>query len=723
MTIVELYLLFASIAMVGTAFHGFFTNQKDEFNRTSFVFILFLGYWHFIVFGLHSSERPEMATAWAILGALRFCGAPLFLHFMLHATSSQKNERSLRLYLLLYTPALIVCAGELAGILTLYTPVRNTGVWVMESKNFLVEVFRVGWVSSFMIMALLVTVSASIAGEHGEKKTNRSILPALFVISLLLGISYVVDIRMRLLPGAFLLNGLSFYLFTTWIYRKRNLFTVSPLTAANDILKAIPDALFITTTDGIIIRSNPKARNVTGYDAVGLRYKHIDGLFSDGFAQALYNRVADSSAGIWRQEAILHEKKGAGIPVVVNTSLIFKGRKRMPVAMVISCRDSSFEKLALDEFRKTEQLEALGFLAGGIAHDFNNLLTSIVAYLSLARSTENLSGSLKDTLDKVDSAAHMVINLNRQLATLSKGAAPDKSVCSLPEILHDAIQLALSGSRIECHDAIPADLHAVAADVTQMNQVFLNLIVNARQSMEQGGIIGVICRNVTVDGVSWVEVVVTDQGCGISEDAICNVFKPFFTTKSQGTGLGLSVVKSVIEKHGGTITVSSRVGIGSSFVVRLPAYSYTAESRQIVKEYESDSSDDITGNILVMDDEEGVLNVMSLTLEKKGHKVTAVEHGADAIKEFLTHRSEGEPFDILILDVTIRNGYGAMEVIRRLKEIDPDVCAVVMSGYRENTLMKKYHEYGFAEMIPKPFDAQLVYQVVNKLLRERNASA
>lgn len=717
MTIIALYLLLASLLMLATGFRSFFTNQKDEFNRIYFVFILFLAYWHFITFGMHSSERPEMACAWSIIGVLQVCGPPLFFHFILISTGSIGNERLLRLYLLLYLPALLISGAELVGILFVYEPVRHSGIWFLNRKNSIIQGLWIGWIVSFMVLSILVTTSAFFTGEKERRKTNGAILAALIGLSILGAVTYIVDIRRQLYSGIFIANGLTLYAFATSTAWRRNLFTISPVTAANDILMAIPDALFITTVEGCIVRSNHQACFMTGYDRADVSRLHIDTLFEEGFGRNLFGRVLSSERFAWAQDAILRTSTGEEIPVVINVALIRKTKKRIPVAMVISCHDSTFEKQALDEFRKTEQLEALGFLAGGIAHDFNNLLTSIVAYLSLARSTEKLSSSLKTTLDKVNTAAHLVINLNRQLATLSKGAVPDKTVCSLTEIITDAVQLALSGSSIECRYRVPDDLHAVEADGTQLNQVFLNLLVNARQSMTRGGIIGIIYSNIECDGVPFVEVVITDQGCGIPEEKLEAVFKPFFTMKSQGTGLGLSVVKSVVEKHGGSISVSSRVGIGTSFVVRLPAYQSTNKSTVGTEPVSSETSGNKVAKILVMDDEQGVLKAITLLLKRKGHTVVGVEEGGTAINEFLKQRSEGKPFDLLILDVTVRNGYGAKEVIRRLKEIDPKVRAIVMSGYRDNVLMKEYEKYGFADVINKPFEAEQIFRVINNVLQ------
>jgi PAS domain S-box-containing protein len=492
---------------------------------------------------------------------------------------------------------------------------------------------------------------------------------------------------------------------------------VTPSTAADDIINAVPDALLITTIEGMVERHNPMAENLTGFSEDEIARLHIDTLFGAQFARHIFSKAVSSQRNVWTQETMLRTKPGNEVPVVVSVSLIHKTKKRIPIAMVISCHDSTFENRALDEFRKTEQLEALGFLAGGIAHDFNNLLTSIVAYLSLAKTTEDISESMRQKLDKVDAAAHLVIDLNRQLAALSKGAKPNRELCSLREILASAIQLAQSGSSIECRTSFPDDLHSVNADAAQLSQVFLNLLVNARQAMDHSGVIGVTCTNLTLGDTFWVEVTVTDQGSGITAPNIDDIFKPFYTTKERGTGLGLSVVKSVVDKHGGTVTVTTRKGIGTTFTVRLPSGKDAAALQAVQASVEDSRSVPAPGKILIMDDEEGIRRAITLMLTDKGHTILGVEHGAAAIAAYLKHRSEGVPFDLLLLDVTVRNGYGAQEVIRRLREIDPGVRAVVMSGYRENALMKDPQAFGFLDVVQKPFDTKEILDVVNRTLR------
>jgi PAS domain S-box-containing protein len=661
-------------------------------------------------------ESAGMAVAWCAFGSFRIMVLPLMLHFVLVYTGQASVWKKWKVHLLLYLPAVIFAVVDCIGLFTSYTAWNVAGRWVIGRHNILVAGLVSGWGGAICLLTLL----AGIAPKWRIGKTgadNSRLAAGMLAILSFTGLAgWILDPLSGFAPGLFSVNGLVVIaVFSVLMYRY-NLYSITPVINADDIIDAVPDALLITSVEGVVERLNPRAEQLTGYAIGGGMPLHVDRLFSEGFARHVYERAYDAERHVWTQESLLRPREGADIPVVVSVSLIRKTRKNIPVAMVISCHDSSFEKKALDEFRKTEQLEALGFLAGGIAHDFNNLLTSIVAYLSLARTTEDVSESMRQKLDKVDAAAHLVIDLNRQLAALSKGAKPKKEQCSLRDVLTSAIQLALSGSTIECRSSIPNDLHSVEGDATQLSQVFLNLLVNARQAMDHGGVIGVTCANITVNEIPWVEIVITDQGAGITAPNIDDIFKPFYTTKERGTGLGLSVVRSVVEKHGGTVSASTRKGVGSAFTVRLPCGSTDPAQSPRPRIETEGMVVPVTGRILVMDDEEGVRRAIMLLLTEKGHSVVTVEHGAAAIAAFLKHRSEGTPFDLLILDVTVRNGYGAQEVIRRVRELDPQVKAVVMSGYSENVFMKDPGAFGFAGVIPKPFDSREIFRIVNKTL-------
>jgi len=717
LSLFALSLLFIAFWIAATGFYIYFSNRKNEINSVFFIMALFWAYWYFIEFGLQTSESIDMVAAWQILGALRMGVVPLMLHFILLYTNRITQKIAVPIHLSLYLPILAITVLEVCGTLFWYEPVRFVDGWIISRNNVFINGFFTGWILTICSLTLMtIFIYFRQRSDETQKTDGRftalaAIGPTVFGL-----ISSILGPLTLYAPRLYTLNGLIIMGACTVLVYRRNIFSISPGSAAEDILAVIPDALFITTLEGAILRVNSSAEAISGYGRNGIRNLHIDRLFSDGFAVDLYGKTVTSGQNVWSREALLRTKNSEEIPVYVTSCLIRKTKKRIPVAMVIICRDRSFEKKALDEFGKTEQLETLGFLAGGIAHDFNNLLTSITAYLSLARTNETISESMRQTLDKVESAARMVINLNRQLAGISKKTMHNRELCSIAEIIQNAVQLALSGSPIECRTVIASDLHSVEGDATQLNQVFLNLLVNARQAMERGGVIGVEAGNTSIDGSSGIEVSITDQGCGIQVENIDDIFKPFFTTKKKGTGLGLSVVRSVVESHGGTIAVTTCKDVGTTFTVRLPARSGSAATDRKTEQAEPMARSSNPGRILVMDDEEGVKRAIILILTKSGHTVIGTDHGAEAISTYLKNRSEGTPFDLIILDVTVRNGYGAQEVIKRLREIDPHVCAIVMSGYRESPLIRDYRSYGFIDVIPKPFDAVRINNVVNRAL-------
>ncbi|MCX7727436.1 MAG: ATP-binding protein, partial [Chitinispirillaceae bacterium] len=329
--------------------------------------------------------------------------------------------------------------------------------------------------------------------------------------------------------------------------------------------------------------------------------------------------------------------------------------------------------------------------------------------------------------DKIESASKLIFNLNRQLSLISRGANPLKEYCSIKTLIENSLKLALSGSSVDYKLNVPENIYSIYADPSQLNQVFLNLFVNARQAMENGGIITINCKNIKVDGVSWIQIEVSDNGCGIDEEIIDKIFQPFFTTKKKGTGLGLAVVKSIVEKHGGTICVSSKKGIGSTFTLKLPALNIldsdetSLEMHCIKTEIKRNYS--LQGKILVMDDDENIREIISAVLKKEGNKVYPVSTGGEAITKYLEHFSKGEPFDLLILDETIRNGYGAESVIKRVRQINKNAKAILMSAHIESNLIKEYQSYGFIGLLNKPFDTQQLISIVGKALSEGNKIA
>jgi len=395
-----------------------------------------------------------------------------------------------------------------------------------------------------------------------------------------------------------------------------------------------------------------------------------------------------------------------GSPLVLKMSIDITQRKSM-------------EK----ELQKTQQLESLGILAGGIAHDFNNILVSIVGSLSLLKRHTKSENNFLKILNKAEKAAYLAKNLTQQLLTFSKGGAPIKKSASISELLKDTAGFALRGSRVSCHFSLPAGLWPVEIDEGQISQVINNLIINADQAMRKGGEIRIYADNVTVgadksclplkDG-KYVKISVKDQGGGIQEEHLSKVFDPFFSTKQKGSGLGLAISYSIIKKHEGYITVDSKVGEGTTFHIYLPASEKEIFLVENVKEEGGLSG---IGKILFMDDQQNVREIVGDMLIDLGYEVGFAKEGNEAVEIYEKAKASEKPFDALILDLSVPGGLGGDEIIRKLLKIDPQVKAIVSSGYSNDPIMSNYKQYGFSGAIAKPYGikglGEILYKVIN----------
>jgi CheY-like chemotaxis protein len=266
---------------------------------------------------------------------------------------------------------------------------------------------------------------------------------------------------------------------------------------------------------------------------------------------------------------------------------------------------------------------------------------------------------------------------------------------------------------------IPPDLRAVEADRGQIAQVFHNLVINACQSMPQGGTVHLAAANLLIgsgNGIPlpagrYVRVTVADHGAGIPQENLTKIFDPFFSTKQGGTGLGLAIVYSVVRNHGGHVEVESVVGAGTTFSVLLPAAAGAAPPAAPPTELSSGR-----GRILLMDDEPVVRQVVSRMLTTLGYEVQTAAEGSSAVALFRDALAGENPFDAVILDLTVPGGMGGAETIGHLRAIDPHVRAIVSSGYSSDPVMGNYRDFGFSDVIAKPFQARGLSLVLRRVL-------
>jgi PAS domain S-box-containing protein len=394
------------------------------------------------------------------------------------------------------------------------------------------------------------------------------------------------------------------------------------------------------------------------------------------------------------------------------------------VISVIETVNNITERHLLEEEQlKTQKLEAIGTLAGGIAHDFNNLLQGVFGYISMAKITLDQKERSLTMLEQAEKALHMSVNLTTQLLTFSKGGKPVKKKVQLKSVIENSVRFALSGSSVDFRITFDENLWVVDADEGQIGQVIQNIVLNADQAMPEGGTIKISAKNVyaphkglpalLAEGI-YIEISVKDNGIGIPEKYIPRLFDPYFTTKEKGSGLGLATSYSIIKNHGGLIDVKSQLGKGSTFLVYLPALE--AEEKRVVT-IPATAHAARKGRILVMDDEELLRNIVGIMLRALGHDAEFAENGEEAIVKYREALSAGKRFDIVILDLTIRGGMGGEETFRELLTLDPEVKAVVSSGYADSATISEYESRGFSACLAKPYAVDALRNILNMLLK------
>ncbi len=345
-------------------------------------------------------------------------------------------------------------------------------------------------------------------------------------------------------------------------------------------------------------------------------------------------------------------------------------------------------------------------------------MTALSASISIM-ITEKESETYK-LLDEIEKNVHNAKYLTQQLLTFSKGGLPVKKPLSLLPIINDSLRLVLSGSNIKSKLSIADGLWAVEGDEGQINQVISNLVINADQAMPEGGDIKVSANNMEIktgeihplNEGRYVVVQVKDSGTGIAGEHLSKIFDPFFTTKHKGSGLGLATAYSIIKKHDGLIEVDSKFRKGTTFSIYLPA----SDKKPKKDAKEKDKLFTGKGRILLMDDDEMLIKGSSDLLHEIGYKADSAKDGKEAIDKYKEAKESGKPYDAVILDLTIPGGMGGRETIDRLLKINPEVKAIVSSGYTDNLAIARYKDYGFKGMLIKPYNAQKMSEVVHQVI-------
>ena len=485
-------------------------------------------------------------------------------------------------------------------------------------------------------------------------------------------------------------------------------------------LRSIGDGVITTDTQGTIVLFNRAAEKLTGYtqeEAEGKLLSEVFQIIQEKTRELcddpVENVLKSGSMVSMSSDTILISKDG-NERLIADSGAPIRDRDSNIIGVVLVFRDITEKQKIEQEMLKTQKLESIGMLAGGIAHDFNNILTAILNNTTLVRMQVK-DTEITEKLTKVERATLQARNLTEQLLTFSEGGAPIKKITSLKELIKDSAQLALRGSNVRCTFCITDDLWPASIDTGQITQVINNLVINAVQAMPEGGVIQVSAENVSQGGTplpagGYVKITIRDEGVGIPEKYLPKIFDPYFTTKKKGSGLGLATSYSIVKQHSGYIDVESTLGVGTTVYVWLPA--------SIEDKEEEIGSLEGKGKLLLMDDEDIVLDAAGEVLTYLGYAVVTAKEGREALNLYEEALKRGEPFQAVIMDLTIPGGLGGKEAVQELLRSDPHAKVIVSSGYSTDPVMADYRSYGFCGVVTKPYSIEELGKTLHRVLKE-----
>jgi len=515
----------------------------------------------------------------------------------------------------------------------------------------------------------------------------------------------------------------AFYLQNTTV-QKRLEIEISMMSHA---LKNVSESLSVFDLNGNIIFVNDSFIHTYGYPKEELIGQSINKFHPSTHPRQIFKGIIEKTLkDSWEGELVARRKNGEQFSIYVRTSAV-EDENGEPIVIVSVARDITEKKLLEDQLRQSQKMEAIGQLAGGIAHDFNNLLTVIEGYIELLFSSIGEHEASYNFVKQIKKASDRATALTRQLLAFSRRQILQPKNIDINALVNEMgiLLKRLIGEDIELSTMLNPDVGTIRADRSQMEQVLMNLAVNARDAMPDGGQLTIETKVVVLDAQyerhhsgmkkgKYALLTIADTGVGMSEDTQEHLFEPFFTTKekAKGTGLGLATVYGIIKQSGGHVLVYSEQGKGTSFKVYLPM-----NKRKEKKEKKEHISDrDLRGNetILVVEDEFMVRELVCDTLRASGYTVIEAANGKEAIGIFAEKRDQ---IDLILTDVIMPEMSGR-KMVETLQKAYPGTLALYMSGYTDDAIIKHgVLEPGMA-YIQKPFSPKALIYKVREVLEE-----
>jgi PAS domain S-box-containing protein len=478
------------------------------------------------------------------------------------------------------------------------------------------------------------------------------------------------------------------------------------------------DGVIVLDKNGIIVNVNQKACEIHGFERdalIGINVELLEPASGKKNHEEIMARILGGETLMYETEH--YRKDGSKVSLEISSKAIEIGGE---IYLQSFYRDITEKKRIQDQLMQSQKMESVGSLAGGIAHNFNNILTAILGYSELLLEFSALDETSKQRVKSIESSARKAGVMVSKLLSFARREAHEVFPLNINDIINDSVKLFEGvlnkriGLKVDLHNAIPT----IEGDPNQLEQVIMNLMVNARDAMPDGGLISIMTDvreigNIAIDMPSgivpgrYIELTVTDTGCGIPKGVLNRIFDPFFTTKEKGkgTGLGLATVYGIVKDHKGYISVQSEEGKGASFSLFFPVAGkvirHAAETRQLVV--------DGNENILVADDDRDVLNFIKDILEAHGYKVIPVNNPLTAVDTF---RSLSGRIHLVITDIVMPLMAGDV-LIKTLRELKPDIKIIVVSGFSDEAVQREKLADIF---IKKPFESIELLTAVRQLL-------
>ncbi len=490
------------------------------------------------------------------------------------------------------------------------------------------------------------------------------------------------------------------------------------------IVNTAVDVILTVSDQGLIESANPAVRRLLGYEPEELVGQHVSVIMGSGLMPfpEEYLRVRQPSGehrilGTSR-EVTARAKDGREIPVQISMGEMRLGDRRVFASIL---HDLTDRKLLELQFLQSQKMEAVGLLAGGVAHDFNNLLTAINGYSDLLLRTVSPTSSTYSMVQEIHLAGTRAVTLTRQLLAFSRKQVLAPVVLSLSRVVADMVKLLgrLVGEDVVLQTVLADHLWPCRADLGQLEQVIMNLVVNARDAMPGGGQLTLATSNLTVDDPAarlpageYVCLTVTDSGCGMDAATQARLFEPFFTTKEvgRGTGLGLATVYGIVKQSEGFVLVDSALGRGTTFRVFLPRTQAAASPLAAgPPRRDSPAGAEV---ILLVEDEVSVRTMTQRLLQRGGYTVLSAGSASEAEQLFASHPS---PVHLLLTDI-VMPGPNGIELSTRLRRQRPELAVLYISGYAEGSLPARSALPAGAMLLAKPYSSDVLLSRVREVL-------